>query len=166
MAHHSDLTGSDLHEPKGQAGAAANTVYAADGAGSGAHQKITLSMLDLTSVVNPNSYTLNAVLPDVSTSSVILIPIPDASTFVSARLVLGGTIATADSSVTFVRNDGSSFGSAVTVTASASVEGTGFNFTATINTTVTGPGYIKVVTDGASTNTVPLYITVTLTKTP
>jgi len=33
---HRDLTGADLHEPKGVASAAADSVYAADGAGSGA----------------------------------------------------------------------------------------------------------------------------------
>lgn len=33
---HASLTGSQLHEPKGVAAASANTVYAADGAGSGA----------------------------------------------------------------------------------------------------------------------------------
>lgn len=33
---HSTLTGADLHEPKGVAAAAANTVYTADGVGSGA----------------------------------------------------------------------------------------------------------------------------------
>ena len=33
---HSALTGSDLHEPKGASGASADTVYVADGAGSGA----------------------------------------------------------------------------------------------------------------------------------
>lgn len=36
MALHKDLTGLDLHEPKGIAAADAGAVYAADGAGSGA----------------------------------------------------------------------------------------------------------------------------------
>lgn len=36
MAHHKDLTGTDLHEPKGIATASANTVYVATGSGSGA----------------------------------------------------------------------------------------------------------------------------------
>lgn len=37
---HSGLTGSDLHESKGTAAAAANTVFIADGAGSGAYAKL------------------------------------------------------------------------------------------------------------------------------
>lgn len=166
MALHKDLTGADLHEPKGVAAAAANNVYVADGAGSGTWKKLTLSTLDLTSVQSPNTYRLTGVIPDVSTASAILIPIPVNSTFVSARMVLGGTITVADSVVSFTRNDGSSFGSTVTIAQSGSVEGTGFTFTATLNQTITGPGYIKIATDGASTTTQPLYVTVTLTAIP
>lgn len=42
---HKNLTGSDLHESKGVAAAAANLVYVTDGAGSGTHQKLTASQL-------------------------------------------------------------------------------------------------------------------------
>jgi hypothetical protein len=166
MALHKDLTGTDLHEPKGQATAAINTLYVANGAGSGTHQKIALASLDLTSVQNPNTYRLTGRIDDVSAPSFILIPIPATSVFVSARLVLGGAITVADAVVTLTRNDGASFGSTVTITQAASAEGTGFNFTATTNTTITGPGYIKIATDGASTTTFPLFVTVTLTIVP
>lgn len=40
---HASLTGASLHEPKGVASAAANTVYVADGAGSGAWEDISTS---------------------------------------------------------------------------------------------------------------------------
>ena len=36
MPLHANLTGSDLHEPKGVASATANKVYVSDGAASGA----------------------------------------------------------------------------------------------------------------------------------
>ena len=36
MALHKNLTGTDLHEPKGAAAASVGQVYVADGAGSGA----------------------------------------------------------------------------------------------------------------------------------
>lgn len=166
MALHKDLTGTDLHESKGVAAAAANTLYVADGLGSGTWKKLTNSTLDLTSVQSPNTYRLTGVITDVSAPSAILIPVPVNSTFVSARLVLGGAITVADSVVSFTRNDGSSFGSTVTITQAASAEGTGFTFTATLNQTITGPGYIKIATDGASTTTQPLYVTVTLTVIP
>lgn len=39
---HKNLTGVDLHEPKGVAAATANQVYRADGAGSGSWQTLTI----------------------------------------------------------------------------------------------------------------------------
>lgn len=42
---HKNLTGSDLHEPKGVAAAAVDKIYVSDGAGSGAWQKLTASQL-------------------------------------------------------------------------------------------------------------------------
>jgi hypothetical protein len=42
---HKNLTGSDLHEPKGVAAAAINLVYVSNGAGSGTWQKLTASQL-------------------------------------------------------------------------------------------------------------------------
>lgn len=166
MPLHADLTGAELHEPKGVATAAADNLYVADGAGTGAWQKITLGSLDLTSVQSPNTYRLTGIIEDVSTPSFILIPVPVTSTFVSARLVLHNAITVADSAVSFTRNDGSSFGSAVTVAFTGSAEGTGFDFAATLNQTITGPGYIKIATDGGSTTVSPLYVTVTLTVVP
>lgn len=164
MALHKNLTGSDLHEPKGQATAAANTVYVADGAGSGTHQKITTDSLDLTDMESPNTVYLTAVLSDVSTASFVLVPAPGNCTFVSATSVLGGTISGANSAVSFTRNDGSSFGTAMTVAYSGSAEGDVDTFTATLNTTVTSPGYVKVATDGASTGAVPLYLLLKFTR--
>jgi hypothetical protein len=46
---HKNLTGADLHEPKGADAATANHVYVADGAGSGTWQKVTSDSLDATS---------------------------------------------------------------------------------------------------------------------
>ncbi len=108
MALHKDLTGTDLHEPKGAAAAAANYLYVANGAGSGTWKKIAIDSVDLTSIDSPNAFRLTSILADVSTASFILIPIPFNATFDSARLVLHGAITTADSVVTFTRNDGSS----------------------------------------------------------
>lgn len=166
MALHANLTGADLHEPKGQSTAAANTVYVANGSGSGTHQKITLSSLDLTSVQNPNTVYVAGVLADVSTASSVLIPAPEGCTFVSAAMFLGTGITVANSIVSFTRNDGSSFGSNVTITQVGSAEGTAFSFTATLNQTITSPGYVKVATDGASTTTAPLYILCKFTRIP
>jgi hypothetical protein len=166
MSLHSALTGTDLHEPKGVEAATADEVYVADGAGSGTWQKITGDSLDDTDIQNPNNVYINAVLPDVSTPSSILVPAPSGCTFESAVLVLGAAITTANASVTFVRNDAASFGSAVTIVQAASAEGTTFTFTATTNQTITAPGYVKIVTDGGSDTAVPLYINLRFLRTP
>lgn len=166
MALHKDLTGADLHEPKGQASAAANTVYVANGAGSGTHQKIALASLDLTSVQNPNTVYVEGFLDDVSNPSFIIIPAPEGCTFVSAQMFLSAGITVANAIVSFTRNDGSSFGSSVTITQAGSTEGTPFSFTATLNQTITNPGYVKVTTDGGSTTTARLHILCKFTRIP
>ena len=166
MALHKDLTGVDLHEPKGAATAASGTAYVANGSGSGAWSKIPLGSLDLTSVQNPNTVFVSGVPADVSTSSFVLVPTPLGCTFDSAVFILGGGITVADSVLTLTRNDGSSFGSTVTITQAASTEGTTFVFTATLNQTITSPGYVKIATDGGSTTTQPLYCLLKFTRIP
>lgn len=47
MPAHADLTGSDLHEPKGADTASANTAYVSDGAGSGTWKKLTETSLNI-----------------------------------------------------------------------------------------------------------------------
>jgi hypothetical protein len=49
---HADLTGADLHEPKGADAAAADTVYVADGLGSGAFAKIDGAAIDTASDIS------------------------------------------------------------------------------------------------------------------
>lgn len=168
---HSAITDPEIHEPKGASAASVDTVYVSDGVGSGVWQKIEADQLDQADVetylqnaldtgdldVNGVFY-LYATIADVSTPSDILIPIIDDCTFVSARMVLNGTIATADASVTFVNAAAASMGSAVTIVASGSGEGTGFTFTAAGNNVFTAPTWFKIATDGASDNAIPLHI--------
>lgn len=46
MASHSTITGAENHEPKGVESAAANTVYVANGSGSGTWQKVNNNSVD------------------------------------------------------------------------------------------------------------------------
>lgn len=165
MALHKNLTGTDLHEPKGQAAAAVNTVYVADGAGSGTHKKLPVAALDLTTLESPNSVYIFATIPDVSTASAILVPIPQTMSVTLARLVLGGAITVGNATVTFTRDDAASMGSQV-IAFAGSAEGVGFTFTPVVNQTVTGPGYLKIATDGGSTDAQALFITLKLTRIP
>lgn len=63
---HAALTGASLHEPKGVAAAAANTVYVADGVGSGTWQKITASQLSGTG----NAWVNVIIVADVKATTV------------------------------------------------------------------------------------------------
>jgi hypothetical protein len=60
MALHKDLSGTDLHEPKGASSASANTVYVANGAGSGAWSIISPASIgwSLLSVYNSADQTI------------------------------------------------------------------------------------------------------------
>lgn len=169
---HSAITDPQIHEPKGVAAASANTVYQANGAGSGAWAKIDADNIDQSAIItfiNDNitdkdidltgNFYMTATIADVSTASDILVPIIDNCTLVSARLVLNGAIATADANVSFTNAAGASMGSAVVIAFSGSAEGTGFTFTPSGNNSFTGPTWFKVATDGASDNAIPLHIT-------
>lgn len=66
MANHADLTGTELHEPKGVAAAAADTVYKANGSGSGAWAKVASD--EVTSADSGGYYTgtdVEAILQEI-----------------------------------------------------------------------------------------------------
>ena len=165
MPAHRDLTGADLHEPKGVAAASAGTIYAADGGGSGSWQKVTTSNIDTASVFSVNNFFLTCTLDDVSTASSVYIAIPVNCTFVKGTAVLHGALATADSIVTFHNNAGSSMGTGMTVAFSGSAAGDIDTFTPTSNNTFTANQSMRVTTDGASANTVKLSLTLEFTRT-
>lgn len=62
MAVHRNLPDSELHEPKGVAGATSGTVYIANGGGSGTW---TLPQANRTTVSNPRLTGLGPTLEDV-----------------------------------------------------------------------------------------------------
>lgn len=163
MAEHSTLTGADLHESKGVSTAGNGTVYIADGVGSGTWAKVGSGNL-ASSLPSPNRYALTVVLADVSTASNVFVPIPLASTFISAYCTLGNAITVADSVVSFEKNGAVSFGTGLTVAFTASAAGTTFTYTPTANQSLNAGQFIKVITDGASTTTSPLYVTLILDK--
>lgn len=148
MAHHKDLTGTDLHEPKGVAAASANTVYVANGSGSGSWTALRPALIALT-----RTFT------DVSTPGDIYIPVPKAGVikFITAALEAG--ITTANSVVTFSIGGVAIDSSTLTITA-ASAAGAEFDSTPSGHNTVTAGAVIKISTDGGSTGTAPLTVSV------
>lgn len=148
MAHHKDLTGADLHEPKGIAGASANTVYVANGSGSGTWTALKSSQVALTRVIL-----------DVSTAGDVYIPVPCDGTISFITAVLDAGITTANSVVTFSIGGVSIDSSTLTITA-ASAAGAEFDSTPSGHNTVVAGDVIKISTDGGSTGTAALAIVV------
>lgn len=172
---HNALSGSELHEPKGISGAAAGAVYIADGAGSGSWSQPVVDADDGAAgevpvangsgdvVWSPREYHLTGVIADISTASTVYVAIPYAGNVAKIVTVLGGTIATADSTVTLKDNAGNTMGG-VLVAFSGSAAGD-VDFDDTIaNSDVTSNDFVSVETDGASTNTIPLYFTIVVER--
>lgn len=176
MPLHKDLTGADLHEPKGAAGAAIGTVYVSDGSGSGTWAKPAAA--DTTIVDSGNLFTathvegalselwtsfgiLDRAFDDVSNNSTVLVPIPFSCQVVEILMVLAGGITGADSHITVTRSDGAAMGTQ-TIAYAGSTEGTSFTFVPSGNDILTYPThkYIKLVSDGGSTTAQKLYLLV------
>lgn len=149
MAEHASLTDPNLHEPKGVAAADVNTVYVADGAGSG-------DWLPLT-------YMVSGVIADISTAETVYIPIPYAGTVTKVTGVLAGVITLADSIVTVKNSAGVSMGT-LTIANAGSGAGTVDILSPASNNTVSANSYITVETDGASTGAQKWWFIVTIER--
>lgn len=153
MPEHVDIADGERHEPKGASTATVGQVYVSDGAASGSWEDF--------------AYDVNAVIADVSHPSFVLVPILNDSVVTQIKYVLGGAITTADSIITVTRGGGSAMGTRV-IAYTASAEGTVFTQTPSGNNTITAAThhYIKIATDGASSSSTPLYITIRCRKVP
>ena len=153
MPEHVDIADGERHEPKGASTATVGQVYVSDGAASGSWEDF--------------AYDINTMLADVSNPSFVLVPILNDSVVTQIKYVLGAAITVANSTITVTRGGGSAMGTQV-ITQAASAEGTTFTQTPSGNNSITAAThhYIKIATDGASTTTAPLYITVRCRKVP
>lgn len=145
---HKNIPDGQIHEPKGISSATARQVYGANGSGSGAWKNLP--------------YSDTVIMADVSAPSFVLIPIPIDVVVSSIRFVLANAITVADSTITVTRGgDGASLGTR-TISYSGSAEGTTFDFTPSGNNTLNASThkYLKIATDGASSTTAPMSITI------
>lgn len=164
MVAHADLTGANLHEPKGAAGASADTVYVANGSGSGTWSKIDSGNIDTSSIFTTNKFIISAVLDDVSTASSVYIPIPVACTVNSVYTCLQTALTTADATVTVRNNSDNSMGT-ITITQSGSAAGDVDSVAPASNNTFTAGQRMRIQSDGASDTTAKLVITIVVTQT-
>lgn len=173
---HELITDPKIHEPKGASTASANTVYVANGSGSGSWSALTTSSLpmgDIETDINSKIADGTIDLPihgfiyceftDVSTADSIIIPIIRSCTIVGARFTLAAAINTADSIVQVKAASGSAMGSDVTIAQSGSAKGTSFSFTANSNNVLTGPTWMEITTDGASSGVAKLGVLIEYT---
>lgn len=175
MPEHNTITDPNLHEPKGVAAAAINTVYVANGAGSGTWKVLEEGSLNAAietgvlaqaqtnilagtlSILRAETF-LFCIIPDISTAHTLLIPIPKNCTFSAARLTLEGAITVANASVEFKTAADVSMGVA-TILFTGSAAGTSFAFTPSGNNVLTAPTYMKIVNAAGSTGAQRLFIT-------
>lgn len=148
MAHHKDLTGTDLHEPKGVASATSGQAYLADGSGSGAWTTLKGSYI-----------ALEVVIIDISTAGDFYVVAPVGGVISRIDGVLGAAISGANSAVTFTIGGVSIDSSTMTVLQSGSAPGNQYVSTPSGHNTVVAGSLIKVSTDGASTGTAPFTVT-------
>lgn len=164
MPQHSALTGSDLHEPKGAAGASVNTVYVADGAGSGTWEKVSADSIDTSSIFNTNTGFIVETIADVSTATTIYIPTSRAITIDKIVSVLHGAITVADSTIT-VRNASAASMGTLTIAFTGSGSGTIDTLLPASNNTIAEDSYFTIATDGGSTTVMSITFIIEFTVT-
>jgi hypothetical protein len=147
---HASLTGSDLHEPKGADAAPVGSLYIANGAGSGSW--------------STRQFFLTAYIADVSTAGQIYVVSPVAGTVSKIYTALNGAIGTADAVITPKIGGAAITAGAVTIAYSSSAAGDVDSSTPSAANTVTAGQAIEIETNGASTNTVPIMITVVIDR--
>lgn len=164
MSVHANLTGADLHELKGAAAAAANTVPVANGAGSTTFQKLTSGSIDTTSIFTTNLIRYAVRFPDVGAVSTVYVPVPAAATFNSAYITVQAALTGANSILTFANHASAVIGTS-TLTFAASAAGDTFSFTASVNNTFTAGQLLRITSDGGATNSVEAIVVLTFTQT-
>lgn len=163
MPTHSSLTGAELHENKGVAAASDNTVASAT-SGATVWRKVNASMVDTTSIFTTNLMVLNAVIDDVSTASVVYIPIPFDCTVTKITTVLQNAITVADATVT-AKNAAGTAMDTITIAYTGSAAGDIDSASPVSNNTFVEGSKMSIETDGGSTTASKLFITVTATVT-
>jgi hypothetical protein len=147
---HKNILNADLHEPKGVNSAGNNTVYVANGTGSGVWEQA------------PYQYQIQASLTDVSSAGSTYSVAPIAGVITSIHTVLHGTISTANSALTFFINGVPITSSAITVAFSGSAAGVINSSTPSALNTLAVGDLITATTDGASSTARELSIVYTV----
>lgn len=162
MPTHASLTGADLHEPKGCATATVDSVYVANGTGSGTWKKIPAASIDQTSVKDVNKFHYLYRFEDIGTAKSVYLPVKNACSLTSVTVISQVTPTTTNTVLTF-KNNGSSTIGTVTVTTAAAPST--FTMSSPTNTAFTANTYLQIDTDGGAANTPDAVILIEFTLT-
>lgn len=155
MGLHKDLTGTDLHEPKGVSAAASGAVYIANGTGSGAW---TSKNAD---VFNANLFPISAQMSDIGTVTSAWFYVPLKSELVSFTSQILAAL-TGANAILSVYINGVLFADTLTVPFTGSTAGQTNTKTVVTANTVPAGASVEVRSDGGPTNAVASQITLYL----
>lgn len=158
MASHKNLTGLDLHEPKGVATASINTVYLADGGGSGTWTSKNGDIL------NANIFALQGDMADIGAAlNSVFFYIPQKSQLSRLSCVLYAGLTTTNAILT-IYIDGVLFADSLVVPFTGSTAGTKASVNiATVNTLNSG-SVVEIRSDGGPANSVRATISLLMTN--
>lgn len=149
---HSALTGASLHEPKGAASASANTVYVADGAGSGTWEKIDEDAINTSSIKNVNKMYMTYEIASLNGAQSYFMVVPVAATLESIRSVIDEAITGADNVLTFEIAGAPVTNGTVTITQSGSAAGDVDSATPTAANVLTAGQALEIISNGGASN--------------
>lgn len=144
---HKDLSGLDLHEPKGIETATSGEVYVANGSGSGSWDN------PLSSVLNLNTFYRDTRIDDIGAaggSSIIVIP--SNCTLNKVRAVINDVISTTDCVISFYRA-GVLLGQTLTIPVAGSASGVTYTLNLSPTYSFTTGQTLEVRSDGGPSNT-------------
>lgn len=161
---HKDLTGADLHEPKGVDAASVNTLYIADGAGSGAWAKVGGSQIDPASFLNLNREQFFGAFIGIGSAGSRYLGFTRNVTITKIVVVLQDVTGGSVTVMTFRNAAGASMGT-INIPSTA-VAGDLFTLTPVANNSVPADNRIQVDSDGGTSGNPNLAITFDLLWTP
>ena len=171
QVQHKNLTGSNLHEPKGIASATANKVYVSNGSGSGSWQVLPEESIDTTGVtdgamlvvtsavptwtetVSFNKLALTMYFPDIGTAASRHVVCPFDGVITDIWTVIDATIAGANTVFTFKINGVTITDGTITIAYSGSQAGDVDTCQPSALNVLTAGEAIRASSDGGTSST-------------
>lgn len=164
MPVHSSMTGADLHESKGVDTASANTVYSADGSGSGSWVKITPSQVDTATFLNMNREQMFGAYIGIGAAGSRWLSFTRNLTIVKINAVVQDVTGGSATILTFRNHAGASMGT-ISIPSTA-VGGDTFSLTPGGSNTFLADQHLQVDSDGGTSGNPNVSFTFDLLWTP